>query len=652
VTNLLVACPRLTVLVTSRALLGVSGEQTFPVSPLTLPDPTQGGAGGPLTAFEASEAVRLFVDRAQAVRPDFVLTPGNAAAVGAICQRLDGLPLAIELAAGRVRHLPPSDLLARLADRLPLLTGGPRDQPLRLQTMRQAIAWSHDLLASQEQTLFRRLAVFAGGFTLEAAEAVIAAVGPSDRDVLDSIGLLIDQSLLQQVAPSDGVLRFGMLETIRAFAMERLLASDEETAVRDAHARYFLARLEQAHREHPDARQDSPHVPHAGTDQDNIRAALTWLASSGQAEGFLRLATAAAWLWDRLGHYHEGLNWLDRALAVADDAAPGVRMRALRWVGELAATIGRYPLADAAATSSLALARSLGDQSGMGWALLNLAVQAERQGDIARYGQLQQQSLACFRAAGNTYGLANALCNLGDWAYIEQDYARSATWSAEALAIASELPDKRYTVDALSALGQLALEHRDAADATRLYLQSSQLAIAIGDVIGVAQTLAGLAGVALLVKDPARAARWLAAAKAYLESIGATTIGFDEQYGRAFAAARATLTASAFDAAWGAGRALALHEAVADAVAETSRMASDGFGHPPRDTVADNHAGLTPREREVLHLVAEGHSDRQIADALRISPKTAGNHVSNILAKFGVTTRTAATALAVRHGLI
>jgi predicted ATPase/DNA-binding NarL/FixJ family response regulator len=681
VADLLGACPRLTALVTSRALLGVSGERTYPVPPLGLPAAPPGGAAVPLYALVESEAVRLFVERAQAIRPDFALTQGNAAAVAAICQRLDGLPLAIELAAGRVRHLPPSELLARLAHRLPLLTGGPRDQPVRLQTMRDAIAWSHDLLASQEQALLRHLAVFVGGFTLEAAEWVIGSWGdgvigtgledeaassnistpqrldpspstppsphhpitPSPSSVLDGLGLLVDQSLLEQVEPSDGALRFGMLETIREFAVERLLASDEETAVRDAHASYFLALVEQTDPEHPAAQEDIQHVPRLGADQDNLRAALAWLETSGQAERFLRLATSAAWLWDRLGHYREGLAWLERALAVAQHAAPGVYMRALRRVGLLASNIGRHVLADAASASSLTLARSLGDQAGMGWALLILAVQAERQGDHARYGQLQQQSLACFRAAGNKYGLTHALCNLGDWAYAEQDYPRSAAWSTEALAIASELPDKQYAADALKALGQLALERHDAADATRLYLQSSQLSIAIDDVMAVAQTLAGLAGVALLGKEPERAARWLASAKTYLESIGATTIGYDEQFSRALAAARAALTPSAFDDAWAAGRALSLHQAVAEAIAETTRMQTAGFAKP---------FGLSRREMEVLRLLVAGRSNPDIATALFIGPRTAQSHVASILNKLQVSNRTEAAAVAMRERVV
>lgn len=647
VTDLLAACPRLTILATSRIRLGVSGERVFPVPPLALPEPAPGGAGISLDALSAAAAVQLFLDRAQAAQPDFLLTQANAAAVAAICQRLDGLPLAIELAAARVRHAPPSALLARLDQRLALLTGGPRDQPVRLQTMRDAIAWSHDLLTSEDQVLFRRLAIFVGGFTQDAAETVVTPPGAGAHDIFDGIGRLLDQSLLRRPDDPGGEPRFCMLETIREFAHEQLIASGEETVMRDAHAAYFLTLIEQADREHPDAQDDIQHVPRLGSEQGNLRAALAWLETRGQGESFLRLSTSAAWLWDRLGHYHEGLEWLERALAVSRHPPPELRMRALRRVGLLAGNIGRYSLADAAATSSLELARSLGDQSGMGWALLNLAVQADRQGDHGRYGELQLQSLACFRAAGNSYGQTHALCNLADWAYIERDYARSAAWSAESLAIASTLPDTRYTADALNALGQLALERQDAAEATRLYVESTQVSIAIDDMMAVAQGLAGLAGVALLAKEPERSACWLAAARTSLEGIGATTIGYDEQFGRALAAARAALPASAFAAAWAEGQALSLHQAAAQAIAETTRMETKGFGHAPAAPF-----GLSRREMEVLRLLVAGQSNPAIASALYIGPRTAQSHVASILHKLQVSNRTEAAAVAMRDGLV
>ncbi|HEU0115594.1 MAG TPA: NB-ARC domain-containing protein, partial [Thermomicrobiales bacterium] len=606
VTELLAACPRLTVLATSRALLGVSGEHLYPTPPLRLPAPPAGGAAVSPDALLAADAVRLFVARAQAANPDFVLTQHNAAATAAICRRLDGLPLAIELAAARARHVPPPELLTRLAYRLPLLTGGPRDQPVRLQTMRDAIAWSHDLLPPPEQALFRRLAVFVGGCTLAAAEAVGAAGEADTESVLDGLGALLDQSLLRSLASPDGGLRVGMLETIREFALAQLQASGEESAVRGAHAAYFLDLAERADRERPDVSDDFASGSHLGLEQDNLRSALMWLETSGQWTRLLQLATAAAWLWDRLGHFTEGLAWLERALARAKDAAPADRMRALRRVGVMASNTGRFPIADAASAASLDLAREIGDQAGMGWSSIGLGVQAGRQGDHAAYGRWHQQALDCFRAAGNQYGLAHVLSNLGDWAYREQDYLRAGAWSAEALAVAAALPDKRYLTGALNDLGQLALERRDAAESTRRYVESAQTSLTIGDAMGVAQALSGLAGVAVLRRQPERAARWLAAARAYLEEIGATTIGNEEQYARALAATRAALTPTQFDAAWASGRILSIRDATAEAIAEMTPTESVASGRAP-SIPAPNHS-LTRREREVLHLLALGRT--------------------------------------------
>jgi non-specific serine/threonine protein kinase len=285
----------------------------------------------------------------------------------------------------------------------------------------------------------------------------------------------------------------------------------------------------------------------------------------------------------------------------------------------------------------------------MGWALIGLAVQAGREGDHARDGELHQQALACFRIAENRYGLAQTLSNLGDWAYVARDYARSAAWSAEALAVARELPDQRYLTGALNDLGQLAVERRDAPEATRHYAESARVSLAIGDAMGVAQALSGLAGVAALRQQPERAARWLAAAQAWLDEIGAKTIGNDEQYGRALAATRAALPSHRFDIAWTAGRSVAIDDATAEAIAELTRSAADRDGAPPAPAP---DPGLTRREREVLHLLVLGRTDREIAAALFIGHRTAQDHVSHILAKLGVANRTEAAALAVRDGLI
>jgi DNA-binding CsgD family transcriptional regulator len=326
-----------------------------------------------------------------------------------------------------------------------------------------------------------------------------------------------------------------------------------------------------------------------------------------------------------------------------------VRMRALRRLGVLAGNSGRYPLADAAAAEGLALAQALGDQAGMGWALVGLGIQASRQGDLTRELLLEQQALAHFREAEDRYGQAHVLSNLGDTAYTMQDYARSASWTAEALVVGRELPDKRYYTPALNSLGQLALARHDIAEASNCYIESARVSIEIGDAMGLAAALSGLAGVALLRQDAERAARWLAAAQAYLDHIGAATIGTEEQYGRALAVARAALSASAFEAAWAAGRELPIQQATAEAIAETERAPASA--HPGGPTEQDADFGLSLREAEVLRLLVLGRTDDEIASVLFIGRRTAQTHVASILKKLQVSNRTEAAALAVRRQL-
>ncbi len=360
IADLLAAVPGLTVLVTSRVPLRLAAEHRFPVPPLAVPAARE--APGVETLAQAA-AVRLFVARAQAVRPDFTLTEANAATVAGICARLDGLPLALELAAARVAHLPPGALLARLAPRLPLLTGGARDLPARQRTMRDAIAWSHDLLQPGEQLLFRRLAVCVGGFTLEAAAGVCQggeASGSRDAggavssstsrppdsstSVLHGVAALMDASLLREETGGDEEPRYRMLETVREFGLERLSESGEEKGVLQAHAAYFLALAEAAEPAlvGPDAEAWQARLE---AEHDNFRAALGWSISGGEAETALRLGAALWRFWARRGHLHEGRGWLERGLAQAGEGCSRSRARALVRLGNLALDLGDYPRA-------------------------------------------------------------------------------------------------------------------------------------------------------------------------------------------------------------------------------------------------------------------------------------------------------------------
>ncbi len=377
--DLLAACPRLKALVTSRERLRLRGENLFPVPSLMVPDPVH---LLPLPDLAAVPAVRLFVARAQAVKPTFALTDANAAAVAAICRRLDGLPLAIELAAAQVRLFPPAALLTRLGRRrLPLLTGGPRDLPARQRTLRDAIAWSHDLLSPGERTLFRRLAVFVGGCEVEAAEAVANAAGESGIDVAADLATLVDRSLLRVDEGPDGGdaagPRFSMLETIREYALEQLVASGEETALRRRHADWCLALAEQTWAAITSSANAERPLTRLEADHDNLRAALAWLEDAGATEEGLRLAGALSWFWYFRDHWGEGRAWLGRTLARGAGASAAARVRALFGSALLAHYLGEEQPAVALAERSLALAQDLGDPQGIGGALFLLGVDAE-----------------------------------------------------------------------------------------------------------------------------------------------------------------------------------------------------------------------------------------------------------------------------------
>ena len=393
VAALLVACPRLTVLATSRVPLHITGEQQFPVPPLPLPSPD----GSPtLDALAANDAVALFLQHARRATPDFALTAATAPAVVEICRRLDGLPLAIELAAARITVLSPAALLARLERRLPVLTGGPRDQPARLRTMRDAIAWSFDLLNPEEQVLFRRLAVFVGGCTMDAAEAVAAVAGDSGLDVVEGIASLLEQSLLQRAEQPDGEPRYRMLETIREFALEHLEASGEAAEVRRRHAVWSLAFAEEVA-----ADTDAPVAALDRLERDlpNFRLALAWAEETDDAATGLRLAGALHALWHQGNHRAEGRGWLERALS-RDGGAPSIgRATALFVLGILESVLGDTEWHTAATDhttvpmdsrevahiqESLALARTLGDRRLIAACSVQLAVHAARVGTTTR----------------------------------------------------------------------------------------------------------------------------------------------------------------------------------------------------------------------------------------------------------------------------
>ncbi len=429
--DLLGACPGLRLMVASRTLFRLSGEHGFPVPPLALPDPP-GSVPPPLERVAGVEAVRLFVERARAIEPAFALTETNAPAVAELCRRLDGLPLAIELAAARANLLPPEAMLTRLARRLPVLTGGARDVPERLRTMRAAIAWSYHLLNADEQALFRRVAVFAGGFTPEAAEVVGAGgaltegggaapgrARPMAPSVLDLLGSLVDHSLVQRVEPggadtAPGGARLRMLETIREFGLEHLEESGEALAVHRRHADHLLALAERAYRG-IHARDGAGWLDRLEVEHDNLRAALRWWLDQGDGEQSLRLAVAPALFWRDRGHLGEGLGWLEQALAASAGRSSALRAEALDLAGDLAWIRGDHERALARFEASLAEAQAIGDAIGLARGRFRLGGVALHRGELERAAALLGEALASFRANGDAGGARRCWSTWGWW---------------------------------------------------------------------------------------------------------------------------------------------------------------------------------------------------------------------------------------------
>jgi predicted ATPase len=488
VAELLVMGPNLKILVTSRAALHVYGEHEFPVPPLALPDPRSMPSVEVLSQYPA---VALFVQRAVAAKPDFELNRENAPAVTEICARLDGLPLAIELAAARVKVLSPSSMLTRLASRLQLLTGGARDLPLRQQTLRAAMDWSYDLLNAAEQKLFRRLSVFVGGCNLEGVEAVCDTKGDLDLDLLDGMASMVDKSLVQQVEQAKGESRFVMLETVREYALEKLEVSGEEALTKRAHAAYCLVLAEEATEE--SGAEGAEWLERFAFEHDNFRAALEWLTETGDAEWGLRLGAALFHFWETRDYLTEGRARLDKLLKLAGAAAATkVRARALFAAGVLAGGQGDYASADALVGESLDITRELHDKQGVAVSLNALAVLAKGRGDVAVAHSLLEESLAGWRELGDLKAVARSLSNLANVVTLQGDYARARSLYAECLSIFQGLGDRTGVAWSLNHQGDVARDQGDTLAARTLYERSLAIFRELGDSWGIAGALADL----------------------------------------------------------------------------------------------------------------------------------------------------------------
>ncbi len=498
VAGLLASSAQLRLLVTSRAPLHIYGEHEYPVPPLELPDLKSVPEVEVLTRYPA---VALFVQRARAVKPDFEVNQENAAAVATICARLDGLPLAIELAAARIKLLSPSAMQTRLESRLHLLTGGARDLPTRQQTLRGAIDWSYGLLSVGEQMLFRRLSVFVSGCTLEAVEAVCNTQGDLQVDGLDGMASLVDKSLLQRVERGEGESRFVMLDTIREYGLERLAASGEEAATRRAHAAYCLVLAEEGATTGA-ATLQAEWLDLFEVEHDNLGAALDWLTQTGNAEWGLRLGAALLRFWESREYFAEGRDRLARVLNLEAAAAPTpARARTLFAAGVLASAQGDYATACSLFRESMAIARESNDIWGVAVSLNALAVITRDQGGIAESRALFEESLAVWRELGDRAAVARALSNLANVVKLQGDYAQARSLYEECLSIFREVGDRTGMAWSLNHQGDAARSHGDPAGARALYEQSLAIFRELGDRWGIAGSLADLGNLTRDQKD-------------------------------------------------------------------------------------------------------------------------------------------------------
>jgi predicted ATPase/DNA-binding CsgD family transcriptional regulator len=686
VSDLLTSCSELKVLVTSRAALHLRWEHELPVPPLPVPDLRRSLS---MAELAATPSVMLFVQRARAMRPDFTLTDERARAVAEICVRLDGLPLAIELAAARLNILTMEAVLARLDRRLQLLTAGARDQPRRHQSLQAELAWSYELLDAPAQALFRRLAVFVGGWTLEAAAVICGEANESDADLLDRLAVLVDSNLVRQDA-SGAEPRFTFLETIREYATERLSTSGETGQIYERHSAYFLALAEAADPKLKTGEQ-LVWLPRLDVEHDNLRAALArslgMTGTSSDPALALRLAGALAWFWWMCGHYGEGRRWLNAALAMGEEAPAAARAKALHGAGMMAYGQGDFAETVPLQERGLALYRELGDTWGVAWSLglvgvarhttnrddaravtlveqglalfrqlddpwhtawhlMVLALGPEYAPSKEHAGTLLDEALALFRQVGDAWGTARVLDNLARIETKRGNVGRAQPLFSEAATLLQTIGDKRGLGGLQYYQGVLAQERGDLELASRCFAESLTLARDTGDKPAIAGTLLMIWKLLRQKGDTERAARLLGATTAVL-SWGERTEWFPAgplgELEREVAAINAGPDASRAVAALAEGKAMAIDQAIAYG------LDSMTVTEPKSPSTSGQSTLLTPREREVALLLARGLTNRQIADHLVITERTVAAHVEHILAKLGFTSRTQVAIWAVEQ---
>src|SRR5829696_5142297 len=635
-------CPELRVLATSREALGSVGEVAWPVPSLSLPDLRRLPDIGSLPSYEAT---RLFVERAVAANPTFALTEQNATAVAQVCYQLDGIPLAIELAAARTKVLAVEEVADRLDDCFRLLSAGSRTAMPRQHTLHATMDWSHELLSRKERTLFRRLSVFAGGFSLEAAESVCIGEDVERDEVLGLLSHLVDKSLVA-VWEKDGETRYRLLETVRQYGREKLSESGEEGHLRERHAGYYLALAAKAEPELKGAGQVE-WLKRFEWEHDNLRAAISWSLERRNLQDAAQLGWALWLFWWIRGHFAEGRRLMEEALSVHGSAAmpASARAQGLFVAGTMACGQGDHSSAEPLLEESVTLFREVGDTRGVAYALDSAAVLAITQEQYERGIDYSEEAADLFLDVGDKWGAAPMLgCSAVGWLN-RGDHGRAKSLAEQGLRLCRETGDKHGTSIALCTLAGVAQAERNYERARDLFEEGLAVSVKLGNEADVVHCLEGLASVAAAGGNTVRGARLWGAAEALLEKIEAVyTYVPDRALYRRQVAERALIDEAEWETEWGEGRTMATEQAIEYALNHSAT--------PETAALETNPAGLSAREAEVLHLVATELTNAEVAEKLFLSSRTVDWHLSSIYRKLGLHSRTEATRFAAEHDLL
>jgi predicted ATPase/DNA-binding CsgD family transcriptional regulator/DNA-binding XRE family transcriptional regulator len=640
--ELVATCPRLSLLVTSRTALRIRSERRMTVPPLATPPIGRAVDVEDVTRVASYPAVQLFVERLQNMAPEFTLDSENAPIVADICRKLDGIPLALELAAARAQLLTPRALLNRLERRLQLLSSGPIDLPERQRTLGGALGWSYDLLEPPERAVFRRLSVFVGGWTLEAAEAVCADTDVPTQDVVELMSTLIDSSMVRRLDQTGDEPRFGTLETLREYGLELLRTAAEEADVRNRHLAFYVAMVEAmepnlhgGHREASAERVEG--------EIDNLRAAIAWSVRTGQAVIGLRLVSNLRFFWYMRGHQGEAGDYLQMTLAATDGVADlATRGRGLATLGYMLTTQGQFSAARRALEDALNISRELSDVPDAAFALRYLGLVDSAEGQYAAASAHLEESLSLYRRLGSDADVGLVLSYLGDVAVHRRDYEHAEQLLVEGSEVLRRCQYMMGLPWPVRRRALLACIRGDMALAVQLAVEALMINLGLGERQGVAASLVCLAQVADVQAQPEIGVQLLGKAEAFVEPTGLQLLPFDrEQHEIISRRLRSQLAAATWDAAWEAGRGLSLDQAIH--AAQALRTSSSG---------ARAATELTDRQREILRLVAAGQTNREIAGALQLSVATVERHLATIYTRIGARGRADATRYAVRTGLI